>query len=75
MDTPRILLVDDDLALLEGSELRKDPCSRKGDTFGPVLRGRNQKRHWCNLFSEYRKAWPATFGVWPSVNFDDSAGK
>ncbi len=75
MDTPRILLVDDDLALLEGSELRKDPCSCKGDNFGPIVRGRNQKRRWCNLFPEYKKAWPATFGVWPSVNVDDSAGK
>jgi len=46
---------------LIGSELRKDPCSRKGENFGPVERGRNQKRLWCNLFPEDRKAWPATF--------------
>ncbi len=45
------------LALSEGAY----PCSRKGENFGPVLRGRNQKRLWCNLFPEDRKAWPATF--------------
>src|SRR5712692_1205239 len=44
-------------ALSEGAY----PCSRKGENFGPVVRGRNQKRLWCNLFPEGRKAWPATF--------------